>query len=109
MAKRLFRRKKGMTFYRKSIPDYRAEKILLLREQTILAKERTVLSFMRTGLASIGAGIVIINIFPTESAMIIGWAFILSGIVEITESYRRLRRYQRKMSSINRELGDDEI
>jgi uncharacterized membrane protein YidH (DUF202 family) len=85
------------------------EKILLLREQTILAKERTVLSFMRTGLASIGAGIVIMNIFSTASAQIIGWAFILSGIVEIGESYRRLRGYQRKMDVLNKELGDEDI
>ena len=75
-------------------------------EQTILAKERTVLSFMRTGLASIGAGIVIINIFSTASAWIIGWAFIFSGIVEIFESYRRLRQYKKKMDTINRELGE---
>ena len=101
MVKRLLRRK------RKPL-DYKREKILLMREQTILAKERTVLSFMRTGLASIGAGIVIMNIFPTASAQIIGWAFILSGIVEIFESYRRLRGYQKKMDRINIELEDND-
>ncbi len=87
--------------------DYRKEKLLLMREQTILSKERTILSFMRTGLASIGAGIVIINIFPSTSAFIIGWAFVLTGMVEIFESYRRLRVYQKKMDTISRELGDD--
>jgi uncharacterized membrane protein YidH (DUF202 family) len=92
---------------RKSM-DYRKEKILLLREQTILAKERTILSFIRTGLASIGAGIVIVNIFSDNpSSVVIGWAFILTGIVEILESYRRLRLYQSKMNNLKEELGDD--
>ena len=63
---------------------------------------------MRTGLASIGAGIVIINLFSADPASwIIGWAFILTGIVEIVESYRRLRIYQKKMNTISRELGED--
>ena len=95
----LMPRKKGI--------DYRKEKLLLMREQTILSKERTILSFMRTGLASIGAGIVIINIFSSTSAFIIGWAFVLTGIVEIFESYRRLRIYQKKMNIISRELGEE--
>ena len=96
-VKRLLRsRKKGI--------DYRREKLLLMREQTILSKEQTILSFMRTGLASIGAGIVIINIFSSTSAFIIGWAFVLTGIVEIVESYRRLRVYQKKMGTISREM-----
>ncbi len=87
--------------------DYKKEKILLMREQTILAKERTVLSFMRTGLASIGAGVVLINIFATTpSSMIVGWAFILTGIVEIFESYRRLRAYKGRIDRITRELGE---
>jgi uncharacterized membrane protein HdeD (DUF308 family) len=99
MVKRLPRPRKKI--------DYRKEKLLLMREQTILSKERTILSFMRTGLASIGAGIVIINIFSANtSSVIIGWAFVLTGIVEIVESYRRLRMYQRKMDSISRELGE---
>jgi uncharacterized membrane protein YidH (DUF202 family) len=86
--------------------DYRKEKLLLMREQTILSKERTILSFMRTGLASIGAGIVIINIFSSPSSFIIGWAFVMTGIVEILESYRRLRIYQKKMDRISKELGE---
>ena len=92
---------------RKKKINYRKEKILLMREQTILSKERTILSFMRTGLASIGAGIVIINIFSSPSSFVIGWALVLTGIVEIFESYRRLRRYQKKMDTISGELGED--
>lgn len=104
MVKRAVKRLLGP---RKGGMDYRKEKLLLMREQTILSKERTILSFMRTGLASIGAGIVIINIFPSASAFVIGWAFVFTGVVEIVESYRRLRVYQRKMDQISRELGDE--
>ena len=106
MVRRLIKHGKRILRRKPRKLDYKKEKILLMREQTILAKERTVLSFMRTGLASIGAGIVIINIFSTTSAWIIGWAFIFSGIVEIFESYRRLRQYKRKMDAINKELGE---
>jgi uncharacterized membrane protein HdeD (DUF308 family) len=103
MVKRHLRRIKRAV--RRKKMNYKQEKLLLMREQTILSKERTVLSFMRTGLASIGAGIVIINIFSADpSSFIIGWAFILTGIIEIVESYRRLRRYQKRMCSINKQL-----
>lgn len=101
MLKRVLRRP------RREHTDYRREKILLMREQTILSKERTILSFMRTGLASIGAGVVLINIFSSNtSSLVIGWAFILSGTVEIMESYRRLRLYQKKMKRLSGELGE---
>ncbi len=107
MVKRLLSRGRVAIKRRKKI-NYRKEKLLLIREQTILAKERTVLSFIRTGLASIGAGIVIINIFSSDmSSIIIGWAFILTGVVEIVESYRRLRVYKDRMSQINKELGEE--
>jgi len=87
--------------------NYQEEKLLLLREQTVLAKERTVLSFMRTGLASIGAGVVIASIFSSFENIIIGWAFVLTGVVEILESYRRLRSCQKKMREINCRLGEE--
>ena len=106
MVKRLIERGRKILRRRKKL-NYRKEKLLLIRQQTILAKERTVLSFMRTGLASIGAGIVIINIFSNYTSWVIGWAFILTGIVEIVESYRRLRRYKKRMDVINSELGED--
>ena len=106
MVKRLLSRGRDIIRRRKKL-NYRKEKLLLMREQTILAKERTVLSFMRTGLASIGAGIVIINIFSSDpTSLVIGWVFILTGSVEIIESYRRLRVYKNKMSRINVQLGE---
>lgn len=107
MVKRLIRHGKRLLRRSKKQTDYKQEKLLLIREQTILAKERTVLSFMRTGLASIGAGIVIINIFSADpSSFVVGWAFILTGIIEIVESYRRLRTYQKKMGNISKVLGE---
>jgi uncharacterized membrane protein HdeD (DUF308 family) len=106
MVKRLLARGRDAIRRRKKL-NYRKEKLLLIREQTILAKERTVLSFIRTGLASIGAGIIIINIFSSDlSSLVIGWAFILTGVVEIIESYRRLRVYKNMMNKINVQLGE---
>ncbi len=107
MVKRLLNRGRELMWRNKKPMNYKQEKLLLMREQTILAKERTVLAFMRTGLASIGAGIVVINIFASDaSSFIIGWAFIFTGIIEITESYRRLRKYQKRMHRINVQLDE---
>jgi uncharacterized membrane protein YidH (DUF202 family) len=77
------------------------KKMLLLEEQTLLAKERTVLSFMRTGLAMLGAGVVLINIFPDfVMILVMGWLFIIGGIIEIAEAYRRLTKLQDEMDCI---------
>ena len=67
------------------------------QQQIILSKERTILSFMRTGLAFIGIGIIVINFLSSQATQVIGWALVLIGFVEIIESYKRLRKYQRKM------------
>ena len=107
MVRRLIKHSKRLVSRKPKKLNYKEEKLLLMREQTILSKERTVLSFMRTGLATVGAGIVIINLFPSIESQIVSWAFILSGIVQIAESYRRLRSYQKKMNAINDKLGDD--
>jgi uncharacterized membrane protein YidH (DUF202 family) len=86
------------------------EQMLLVKEQVVLSKERTVLSFMRTGIAAIGAGVVLINVFPgNHTSLIIGWALILIGAIEILESYRRLRYYREKMLKIKKRLGDEWI
>lgn len=81
------------------------KKTLLLEEQTLLSKERTVLSFMRTGLAMLGAGVVLVNLFP-DSLMIFvtGWGFVIAGIIEIAESYRRLNRLQDEMDNIKKRM-----
>ena len=92
---------------RKKKPDFTKQRMLLMREQTLLSRERTTLSFIRTGIAAIGAGIVIINIFHDSiSSLIIGWGFVITGIIAIIESYRSLRRYQKEENRIQKSVGD---
>lgn len=84
------------------------EQTLFIKEQVILSKERTILSFIRTALAAIGAGIILINVFPNiESMWIIGIALILIGIVELFESYRRMKHYRKEMIKIKKRLGKE--
>ena len=84
------------------------EQTLFLKEQVLLSKERTILSFMRTALAAIGAGVVLINVFPgNQSIWIVGIALILIGAVELFESYRRMKYYRKQMENIKKKLGDE--
>ena len=86
----------------------REEQTLLIKEQVVLSKERTVLSFMRTGLAAMGAGIVLINVFPDNyTTWVVGWALILIGVVEVVESYRRLKHYKDRLNKIKSRLGKE--
>ena len=88
----------------------REQQTLIMKEQVVLSKERTILSFMRTALAAIGAGIVLINVFPGNYTIwIMGWALILIGLVEVFESYRRLSYYRKEMERIKNKLGKDWI
>ncbi len=84
------------------------EQTLLLKEQVLLSKERTILSFMRTALAAIGAGIVLISVFPgNHTTWIMGIALILIGMVELFESYRRMSHYRKEMEKIKHTLGKE--
>jgi uncharacterized membrane protein YidH (DUF202 family) len=84
------------------------EQTLLLKEQVLLSKERTILSFMRTALAAIGAGIVLISVFPgNHTTWVMGVALILIGMVELFESYRRMNHYKREMEKIKGRLGKE--
>jgi len=94
------------------------ERTLYAKEQTLLSKERTILSFMRTGLTMITVGFAMIaasqilgSYFSMQpmSILIIGWSVILIGLLEIVESYRRLRAYKSKMKEISEELGDENV
>ncbi|MBM3303640.1 MAG: DUF202 domain-containing protein [Candidatus Aenigmarchaeota archaeon] len=78
----------------------------LAMEQTLLSKERTILSFIQTGLAFIGVGIVVINVFSgSPLSVLVGSVLMLIGFVEIVESYRRMRHYQKRMREIRKTLG----
>jgi len=84
------------------------EQTLLIKEQVVLSKERTILSFMRTALAAIGAGVVLVNLFPGNYTIwVMGWALILIGMVEVFESYRRMSHYRKKMEKIKSKLGKE--
>lgn len=86
----------------------REQQTLLMKEQVVLSKERTILSFMRTALAAIGAGVVLINVFPGNYTIwIMGWALIIIGLVEVFESYRRMNYYRREMEKIKKKLGKE--
>jgi uncharacterized membrane protein YidH (DUF202 family) len=84
------------------------QQTLFIKEQVILSKERTILSFIRTALAAIGAGVVLISVFPGNYTIwIMGWALILIGLVELFESYRRMKHYRDEMKDIKKRLGKD--
>lgn len=93
---------------RKKSIGLKEEQSLFLKEQVVLSKERTILSFIRTALAAIGAGVILINIFPgNHTIWIMGIALILIGIVELFESYRRMRHYRKEMEKIKKRLGKE--
>lgn len=84
------------------------QQTLFIKEQVILSKERTILSFIRTALAAIGAGVVLISVFPGNYTIwIMGWALILIGLVELFESYRRMKHYREEMKKIKKRLGKE--
>ena len=87
--------------------SYERERTILAEEQTILSKERTILSFMRTGITFIVLGIAVVTFSITLfevfgntalfNMQLVGWILVIIGFAEIFESYRRLRKYQKKM------------
>jgi len=77
---------------------------ILTEEQVLLAKERTILSFMQTGLAFIGAGVVIISIFNEILPQIVGYGLMIIGVLEVVESFKRLRRKQAEMHALKEKL-----
>lgn len=84
------------------------QQTLFMKEQVVLSKERTILSFIRTALAAIGAGIVLISVFPGNlTVWVLGWALVLIGLVELFESYRRMKHYRKEMIRIKKRLGKE--
>ncbi|MBI4176328.1 MAG: DUF202 domain-containing protein [Candidatus Aenigmarchaeota archaeon] len=106
------RRKPPKPYDKMSRDEIQREMFYLSQEQTILSKERTVLSFLRTGVTFIGLGIVIvIELFtsPNANLQLIGWAFIILGLIEVLDSFRRLRAYKKKMEGVKASLGDHRV
>jgi len=77
---------------------------ILQKEQLVLAKERTILSFMQIGLTSIGVGVIIVKFFDDFIFRTIGYLLIIVGGFEAFESTRRLRKKQKEMEELKKEL-----
>jgi len=77
---------------------------ILQREQLVLAKERTILAFMQVGLASIGVGVIVAKFFDDLIFRTMGYLLIVVGGLEAYESTRRLRRKQKEMEELKKEL-----
>lgn len=90
---------------KRSVRTLEEERTLFLQEQTLLSKERTVLSFMQTGLAFIGVGTIISNVLAELPYKVLGITLVAIGLLEVFESWRRLRRYKQKLLGVKRKLG----
>jgi len=77
---------------------------ILQKEQLVLAKERTILAFMQVGLASIGVGVIIVKFFDDMIFRAIGYLLVIVGGLEAYESTRRLRKKQKEMEELKKEL-----
>lgn len=96
------------TKHAKKTIGLKEEQTLFIKEQVVLSKERTILSFIRTALAAIGAGVVLISVFPGDYTIwVLSIALILIGMVELFESYRRMKHYRKEMEKIKKRLGKE--
>ncbi len=78
--------------------------LLIAKEEVLLSKERTTLSFMRTALTFIGVGIVVASVFKDVLLFqALGYVLVVIGIVELVESFRRLRDKQKVMKRIEKQ------
>lgn len=66
-------------------------------DRTLLANERTFLAYIRTALALFIAGVFAIKFFDSISIEVIGWIFILSGIIILLTGFRKYRKVKRQI------------
>ncbi|MBI5060710.1 MAG: DUF202 domain-containing protein [Candidatus Aenigmarchaeota archaeon] len=85
---------------RKRIASLERIREVLAEEQTVLSRERTTHSYMQTGIAFIGVGLIIVNVFSSTGYGLLGGLLIFVGLVEITESMRRLMNQKRVMKQV---------
>lgn len=84
----------------------KSKEILIAEEEVLLSKERTALSFMRTALTFIGVGIVVASVFKDVLLFqVMGYLLVAIGVVELVESFRRLRSKQKYMNKLQRQTG----
>lgn len=81
-------------------------KLLLMYEQTILSKERTALSFMQIGLVFVGLGLGLIAVYLQNHTLglVIGFALIIIGWLEMMESHKKLQNYNRLLDEVKAKL-----
>ena len=83
-----------------------SKKLLIEEEEVLLSKERTALSFMRTALTFIGVGIVVANVIKDVLLFqILGYALVAIGLVELVESFRRLKNKQKTINRLEKRTG----
>lgn len=78
---------------------------LTLRDQlaidrTALANERTLLAYGRTGLALSLVGGSLIKFFDSLAIMLIGWLFVIAGLLTMTAGTVRFVRMRRELNAI---------
>ena len=83
-----------------------SKKLLIEEEEVLLSKERTALSFMRTALTFIGVGIVVANVLKDVIIFqALGYLLVLVGVVELIESFRRLKNKQKTINRLEKRTG----
>src|SRR5689334_8777101 len=72
-------------------------------DRTILANERTLLGYIRTAVALFISGISLIKFLNEQIMTVIGWAFIVLGIVTVPVGYLKYFRRRKVLSHICRD------
>ena len=70
-------------------------------DRTVLANERTLLAFVRTALAMLLTGGSLVRLFPEERGLLLlGWIFLVSGVVVAAQGAHRYLRERRQVRGI---------
>ncbi len=86
--------------------DVRAENLilrdLLAVDRTALAIERTLLAYVRTALSLIVVGVSAIKFFASPWFEVLGWAFVVSGVITGVWGWVRCERVQAVLRPLSR-------
>ena len=73
-------------------------------DRTILANERTFLAYIRTALGFFAAGVFAIKFFDSIPIELVGWVFVMSGIIVFVVGLSKYRRLKRQIALSTQEL-----
>lgn len=76
--------------------------LLLAEEQTMLSRERTMHSYMQTGLAFISIGLLVVKFLEGPEYLMVGSFLVLIGFLQLSEAFRRFRRYRQDVRELRR-------